>query len=165
MIKDTIFIEPVGKARPRMARRGNKVITYTPQKTAHAENIIRDHVMAQQHQFFGKDIPLVLVATFYRPRPKHLPKRFIFPTTRPDWDNYGKLLADSLEAFVYANDSQITTALIQKRFGSPPRIELIIEEEAKVDEITKMVLDKLVGQGEIEPLLSEILSKGFIKTA
>ncbi|MBA7577412.1 hypothetical protein ES708_19264 [subsurface metagenome] len=51
------------------------------------------------------------------------------PVARPDYDNYAKLLTDALEKFVYKNDSQICTALIKKRFGSPPRIELAIEED------------------------------------
>jgi len=51
------------------------------------------------------------------------------PVSRPDYDNYAKLLTDALEKFVYKNDSQITRAIIKKRFGSPPRIELTIEED------------------------------------
>jgi len=130
-MKTTIYVEPVGKARPRSTVRKGRVITYTPQKTAHAENLIRDKTMGLG-RYFERGTPLELTAVFFRDRPKSTKKDVRLPVTRPDWDNYGKLLTDALEKFVYANDSQITTALIKKRFGSPPRIELEIEED--VDE-------------------------------
>ena len=124
----TIYVEPVGKGRPRTIRKGNKTITYTPPTTAHAESLIREQVMKLE-AFYTKECPLLLEATFFRAPPKHLPKRITLPVTRPDWDNYGKLLTDALEKFVYVSDSQITTAIIKKRFGSPPRIELSIKED------------------------------------
>ncbi len=128
VIKKTILIDPVGKARPRGMMRGGRSVFYTPSKTAHAENIIRDQVM-ELKEFYDHGVPLRLEATFIRERPKRLKKTVLLPVTRPDWDNYGKLLTDALEKFAYANDSQITTAVIKKRFGAPPRIELTIEED------------------------------------
>lgn len=133
-----IYVEPVGKARPRfgISKHGTKY-AYTTSKTAHTENLIRDRVM-ELKEFYPQNIPLKLRAIFYRTRPKTLPKKVTLPTSRPDWDNYGKLLCDALEKFVYDNDSQITTAIIRKRFGNPPRIEL----ELKVDNIEIRKEDK-----------------------
>ena len=129
MVSITIYMEPMGKGRPRVWRtKKGQSVTFTPTKTAHAENLIRDKVL-ELKTFSPNDIPLVLKATFFRTRPKSLKKSVVLPVSRPDWDNYGKLLCDALEGFLYANDSQITTALIKKRFGSPPRIELEIMEE------------------------------------
>lgn len=126
-MKKTIYVEPVGKARARTVRtRGGKTITYTPGKTVHAENLIRDAIL-EEEIFFPKPLPLRIIATFYRSRPKALAKRFTLPIARPDFDNYTKLLTDALEKFIYEDDSQITTAIIRKRFGSPPRIELELE--------------------------------------
>lgn len=125
-MKIEIMVEPVGKARPRQTIKKGRVITYTPQKTAHAENLIRDKAM-QLGEYFERGTPLAITAIFFRDKPKSTKKNVRLPVTRPDWDNYGKLLTDALEKFVYANDSQITTATIKKRFGSPPRIELTIE--------------------------------------
>jgi len=127
-METVIYIEPVGKARPRVTMKGGRAFAYTPQKTAHAENLIRDKVMDLK-VFFPRDTPLFIKAVFYRTRPKSLAKRVEKPVSRPDTDNYFKLLTDALEKFVYANDSQITRANIKKRFGSPPRIELKIEED------------------------------------
>jgi len=132
-IEATILIVPIGKARARHAVKGGRVMTYTPAKTRLAEAVIQTQIRQEvlKHGVFGGAQAIKLIATFYRPRPKHLPKRVTMPVTRPDWDNYGKLVSDALEKFVYDNDSQITTAIIKKRFGSPPRIELLLEEDAE----------------------------------
>ena len=128
-IETIIYVEPVAKARARtIMTKGGKYHSYTPQKTAHTENLIRDRVM-ELGKYFDVGVPIRLEATFYRVKPKSTPKRVELPVSRPDWDNYGKLLTDALEKFIYANDSQITTAVIKKRFGSPPRIMLKLEED------------------------------------
>ena len=128
-IKTTIYVIPTAKGRTRSTIVHGHVKTYTPAKTRRAESdimaMIRTHVM--EFDSFGADVPLRIEATFYRERPKYLPKRVTMPVKRPDWDNYAKLLQDSLEKYIYKNDSQICTALIKKRFGDPPRIELLIE--------------------------------------
>lgn len=126
-IETIIYVEPMAKARPRSTIIAGRVHTYTPKKTKNAEAMIRTQVM--ELGAFGDGVPLRLEATFYRDRPKSLPKRVTMPVSRPDYDNYAKLLTDALEKFVYKNDSQITTALVRKRFGSPPRIELKLEED------------------------------------
>ena len=128
-IKTTIYVEPTAKARPRSTVVGGRVRTYTPAGTKNAEAMIKAMIRTQLMELgsFDEGVPLRLEATFYRERPKHLSKRVTVPVTRPDYDNYAKLLTDALEKFIYKNDSQITTALIRKRFGSPPRIELEID--------------------------------------
>ena len=130
-IETTIYVEPTAKARPRYTLIQGRVRTYTPAKTRNAQAMIEAMIRTQvmEHGTFEEGVPLRLEATFYRERPKHLPKRVTMPVARPDYDNYAKLLTDALEKFVYKNDSQICTALIKKRFGSPPRIELTIEVE------------------------------------
>lgn len=128
-IETTIYVEPTAKARPRSTIFHGHVQTYTPKKTRDSEAMIKAMIRTQVMELgaFEEGVPIRLEATFYRERPKHLPKRVTMPVSRPDYDNYAKLLTDALEKFVYKNDSQICTALIKKRFGSPPRIELTIE--------------------------------------
>jgi Holliday junction resolvase RusA-like endonuclease len=89
--------------------------------------VIRNVVVAKGK--FAPDVPIRMEATFYRLRPKHLPKRVQFPISRPDIDNCYRLVSDALEKYVYGNDSQITCVLMKKRFGDPPRIELLLEED------------------------------------
>ena len=58
-----------------------------------------------------------------------LKQRLKLPCVEPDGDNYEKLLNDALKGKVFANDGQITTCITRKRYGSPPRIEVEIEED------------------------------------
>ena len=129
-IKTTIYVIPTAKGRPRSTIVHGHVKTYTPAKTRRAESDIMAMIRLQLREtkvFYYANIPLRIEATFYRERPKTLAKRATMPVQRPDLDNYMKLLTDSLEKYIYKNDSQICTALIKKRFGDPPRIELLIE--------------------------------------
>ena len=125
------MVEPVAKERPRVAVKGGRTFVYTPKKTVYAEDQIRQRIMGL-NQYFERNIPVKLDAIFYRLRPKSLPKRVKLPITKPDWDQYGKLLCDAIEKFVYHTDSQVTDARIRKRFGTPPRIELTLEEDIEI---------------------------------
>jgi len=126
-----IPVEPVGKQRPRTVRtKEGRVVTFTPPRTVWTENLIRHRVM-ELGEYFERDVPLRVELTFYRQRPKSVPKKVRLPVSRPDWDNYAKLVMDALEKYAYHNDSQITTAIVQKRFGEPPRIEICLEEDEK----------------------------------
>ena len=138
-IETIIYVEPVAKARPRSTIIAGRVRTYTPAKTRKSEAMIEAMIRTQVMEIgaFEEGVPLRLKATFYRERPKHLPKRVTMPVSRPDYDNYAKLLTDALEKFVYKNDSQITSAYIKKRFGSPPRIELLITEDSEIAEVLR----------------------------
>jgi len=132
VVQTIIYVEPVAKGRPRSTVIAGHVHSYTPAKTRNAEAMIQAMIRTKARELgrFDAGVPIRLEATFYRERPKHLPKRVTMPVSRPDYDNYAKLLTDALEKFVYANDSQITTALVRKRFvdvGGPPRIELKLE--------------------------------------
>ncbi len=130
-IEATIYVEPTAKGRAKMTTVNGRGMAYTPAKTRHAEAMIEASIREQVMVFgsFNAGVPLRLSATFFRPRPKHLPKRVKMPVARPDTLNYGKLLEDALAKYVYPDDSQLTTITLRKRFGSPPRIELVIQEE------------------------------------
>lgn len=129
MIEATILVEPVAKGRPKATRLpGGRILVYTPAKTRRAETAIRE-ALVWKTGTFEAGVPLYMEVTFFRPRPKSSPKRVTMPVQKPDLDNYWKTLLDALAKFVYPADSQITTAILKKRFGSPPRIELLIMED------------------------------------
>ena len=98
-IETVIYVEPMAKARPRSTVIAGRVHTYTPKKTRTAEAMIKAMIRTQVMEIgaFEEGVPLRLEATFYRDRPKHLPKRVTMPVSRPDYDNYAKLLTDALE--------------------------------------------------------------------
>ena len=130
-----IFVDPTAKARARSTVIAGHVHEYTPKKTANAEMLIIAAIrqkIGPAFTTFDAGVPLRLEATFYILRPKSLPKRVTMPVKKPDVDNYGKLVMDALNHFVYPSDSQVTTLVLRKRFvsdGQVPRIELRIREE------------------------------------
>ena len=127
----TILVEPVAKGRPQVTMVKGKPLVYTPDKTRKAEAEIRTAIAQKilgelSRLMFEPYIPIAIEATFFLLRPKAKPKRFTMPTTKPDYDNLAKMLTDALEKFCFYSDSQITTAIIKKRYGMPARIELTL---------------------------------------
>ncbi len=122
-IKVIIPMEPIAKGRPKFTKRG---FTYTPTKTRDAEKSIRAFVSGCPS--FAPGLPLAMSIDFYLPKPKSVGKKREFPTTRPDIDNYVKLVLDSLSGILFHDDGQIVGLLAWKKYGHPSRIEIIIEE-------------------------------------
>lgn len=127
-IKTVIYVEPMGKARPRTVSKGGKTWTYTPKPTVEAEAAIRQALM-RFNKFFAAKVPLKLRVVFYRQRPKTAPKKVKYPVTRPDLDQYLKLLLDACQGYIFSDDAAIINVGAHKRFGSPPRIELCISDD------------------------------------
>ena len=116
-----IFIPmaPHGKQRPRVVRRKTKKgiipIAITPDQTVSDEHLIRFHV-GQAWKAAPLDEPLILTVTAYFDRPKSKPKKVVFPTGKPDWDNLGKLVCDSLNGLLWRDDSVIVDGGVRKRY-------------------------------------------------
>ncbi len=136
MIKFTIFGEPTPKGRPRFTRRG---IIFTPKKTKDAEN----NFLAQAVKYKPEkplEGALFVKIRIYKPKPKSKPKKVYFWTTRPDLDNYIKIL-DALNGVFWLDDSQIVKIEAEKQYGDTARTEIEIYEmvhkeiEAVVDGI------------------------------
>lgn len=128
----TILMEPVGKGRPRVVRHADNVITYTPDKTAAAEELIRVTVWEQHaRDIMSKPIPastpLSMELDFYMRRPKSVKREY--PTVKPDIDNCVKLVEDALQGFLFDNDSQVVSLTARKRYSEGlPRIEIRVRE-------------------------------------
>ncbi len=129
MVKFNIPVEPRGKQRARVVTRGGKVIAYTPKPTQDAENLIRSYI-SQNKVYFDAGIPISLKIIFFLARPKSCPKKRVLPVTRPDLDNMAKLVLDSCNKFLWADDAQITTLEVSKVYNQIPHIEMEINEDA-----------------------------------
>jgi Holliday junction resolvase RusA-like endonuclease len=46
----------------------------------------------------------------------------IYPTSRPDFDNYEKLATDALKGIVWRDDAQVVNAAFWKRYSTEPRV-------------------------------------------
>lgn len=52
----------------------------------------------------------------------------IRPTKKPDWDNVGKIICDSLNNIAYHDDNQVVDAQVRKFFSENPRVEVTIRK-------------------------------------
>lgn len=131
-IEATIYVEPTPKGRPQATNFGGHARLYTPAKTRKSEAEIVASIRKELHANFNafeKGVPLHLSATFFIPKPDSASKKVLHPVKRPDLDNYTKTLLDSLNQYIFLDDSQIVSMKLRKAFGSPPRIEILIREE------------------------------------
>ena len=114
--------KPIGKARPRVTRRG---ITYTPKPTAEREKLVR----ACFAEKYGGETPLEgpisasVIAVYPVPVSASAAKKremyggAVLPLTRPDVDNVAKLILDALNGRAYIDDSQIVSLTVSKRYA------------------------------------------------
>ena len=52
----------------------------------------------------------------------------IRPTTKPDWDNLGKLVSDALNGVAYDDDKRVVDARVRKFYSDRPRTQVTISE-------------------------------------
>lgn len=133
--------EPKGKGRPRFARRGNFISTYTPKETVAYEKLVRDSYLDQVGEVM-LDGAIEMDITAYFPIPKSTPKKRaelmrtgkIYHTKLCDSDNLAKAIADSCNGVAYNDDKQISVLHVEKYYGEPARVEVTIKELANEKE-------------------------------
>jgi Holliday junction resolvase RusA-like endonuclease len=127
----TIQTEPTAKGRPRTAFKNGVVRTYTPDKTRLAQEYIVDLLQGYKGLWFTEHIPVKMTCVFYRTKSKWLPKRETLPCRKPDLDNFLKLLSDSVNHILVADDAQFTTINMSKRWSDKeyPYITIKLEED------------------------------------
>lgn len=121
---------PVGKGRPKFARRGNFVTAYTPEKTASYENLVK---MAAAEAMAGRDILSGAVSVgihlFVTPPASWSQKKQnqaiagqgIYPTSKPDVDNVIKGIFDAMNEIVWKDDKQVVDVVVSKRYCTSAR--------------------------------------------
>jgi len=138
VIKVTIPLDPVAKARARTAFKNGKVRSYTPDKTKDAEILIASYLWEEYREVcFDRRIPLKLTVVFYRVKSKWLPKRETLPFRRPDLDNFLKLVTDAIRRVLIADDAQITSIVTKKRWAENGigHMDIKLEEDKEVEGI------------------------------
>jgi Holliday junction resolvase RusA-like endonuclease len=139
----TVPGEPVAKGRAKSSSRIGKdgagqqrVFTrhYTPEKTERYENLVR---LAAQHAMAGAALiegPVQLTVAIYLPIPQSWSKKkqekartgLVGATKKPDADNVLKALKDGMNGVVYVDDARITDIILQKRYATAPRVDVIV---------------------------------------
>ena len=137
MVMYTVYGEPVGKGRPRFARRGNFVSTYTPQKTKSYEDEIRMMAKAAMGASEPLETPITVAiyirvgipTSFSKQKRKDALSGIIRPTKKPDLDNVAKCFLDSMNEIVYLDDKQVVNLHVTKVYAETPAVEVMIKEE------------------------------------
>ncbi len=115
MISFTIHGEPVAKGRAKFCVRGGHAMAYTPAKTRVAEGDFRSQSLPYKpKELITGAISLSIV--IYKAIPKSFSKKKVIlagageisPITRPDFDNYAKLVCDAMNGIFWKDDAQIT---------------------------------------------------------
>lgn len=124
----TIFLLPKATPRPRSGRNG---IFYVKGAS--------DNKKFFKQFTINEDIPLITTPTkfqcvSYLPIPKSMHPiekicaelGFIYPVSKPDWDNLGKAYCDMIQDILIYDDSLIIEGTSIKRYSVKPRIEVTI---------------------------------------
>lgn len=134
-IKFSVPGQPFGKQRPKFSRVGQYVKTYTPGETVSYENLVK--LMYQQaakgRMFKDGDMLDVRIIAYYeipkstsKKRQKSMLEHKIRPAKKPDWDNIGKIICDSLNTVAYHDDSAVVDAQVRKFYSEQPRVDVTI---------------------------------------
>ena len=126
-----IYGEPQGKGRPRFAKKGNFVSTYTPKETLSYENLIKVEYREQGGEFYEeKELTCEIYAYFKIPKStskiktKLMEEKEIRPTKKPDVDNIAKIVLDALNGIAYKDDTQVVNLIVRKYYSARPRVEI-----------------------------------------
>lgn len=134
-IRFSIPGQPMGKQRPRVVHNGSFSRAFTPKETVSYENLVR--VMyrdaAKGKKFADEDMLDVRVVAYYsipkstsKKKRKLMLEHRIRPGKKPDWDNIGKIICDSLNTVAYHDDSRIVDAQVRKFYSENPRVDVTI---------------------------------------
>jgi len=125
MIKFKVIGKPVAKGRPRFARRGKFVATYTPKKTQQSEDDFKTQSIPHRPATpFKKAIRLTVNFSYIKPKSR---KKNAYWTTKPDTDNLVKLVKDSMNGIFWIDDSQVVELIATKHYGEENYTEVILE--------------------------------------
>jgi Holliday junction resolvase RusA-like endonuclease len=123
-----IFIpgDPVAKGRPIMGRGfGGRPTVRTPQKTVIYENLIKH---CAQQSMLGKDllegpltvgiiVSLPMLKSFTKKQREDVLNKKLYPTKKPDVDNFAKSALDGLNGIVFHDDAQVVGLTITKHYA------------------------------------------------
>ena len=130
MIRIEVPGQPVPKQRARsfIHRGSGRMCHLTPARTVNYEAEV---ALAGREAMVGKDLiqgPLAITVFAHFLMPKRGRKEGDYHTSRPDWDNVGKICSDALNGIVWRDDCQVASAQVVKTYANSPR--LVIEVRA-----------------------------------
>jgi len=114
------FVVP-GDAVPWSRAGSNSGHRYTPKRQASfmgAIKLFASQAMAGAEPIEGP-VELSIRATYLIPAswPAKRRAKAAWKASKPDADNLGKIVADALNSLAYADDAQVASLIVQKRYG------------------------------------------------
>ena len=125
-----------GKGRPRFARQGTFIKTYTDAKTLTYEKSIQTYAK----QAMGSTSPLIGAVAAYlhigipippsysKTRQKACIEGIERPTKKPDIDNIVKAVLDGMNGIVYLDDKQVVDLHLTKVYSETEGIDIMVKE-------------------------------------
>jgi len=128
---------PIGKGRPKFARRGNFVSTYTPTKTRDYETVIKEAAKKAMGSNELLETPVTVAIYITVPVPQSYSKKrteaclkdIERPIKKPDIDNIAKCFLDAMNDIVYKDDTQVLTLHVTKVYGTVGMVEVMVRED------------------------------------
>lgn len=134
-VEFVVLGDPQSKQRPRFARMGNFVRSYTPDETVRYETLVRLSYQQAGHGKLSGAIRAIIKAYFSIPKSvskkRHglMAENKILPiTVSKDGDNICKIVLDSLNKIAYDDDRQVVEIHVYKLYAENPRVEVTLEE-------------------------------------
>lgn len=125
MISFVVPGTPVGKGRPKFARRGAFTVAYTPEKTATYENLVKvkaeeamiGHALIDGAVAVSIQMLITPPASWSQKKQRAALAGEVFPTSKPDCDNVLKGLMDACNEIVWKDDKQVVDVAVSKRYA------------------------------------------------
>jgi Holliday junction resolvase RusA-like endonuclease len=135
----TFMVEgtPVPKGRPRFARRGKFVSTYSPKTTVDYETKVSESAKLAMGASEPLETPVGAYIYITLPVPASYSKKRTQaclsgqerPTKKSDIDNYCKAIFDGMNGIVFVDDSLIVSLHATKVYGTVGMVEVMIKED------------------------------------
>ena len=135
----TFMVEgtPVPKGRPRFARRGKFVSTYSPKTTVEYETKVSESAKLAMGTSEPLETPVGAYIYITLPVPASYSKKRTQaclsgeerPTKKSDIDNYCKAIFDGMNGIVFLDDSLVVSLHATKVYGTIGMVEVMVKEE------------------------------------
>lgn len=129
----TIYLIPKATPRPRCSTRG----VFYVRGASDNKKFMKDYIKNMKNL---EDIPLITTpikfyCTSYFPIPKAMNPvekilaelGYIYPISKPDWDNVGKTYCDMIQDLLIYDDSLVIEGVSKKMYSTKPRIEITLQ--------------------------------------
>jgi Holliday junction resolvase RusA-like endonuclease len=130
-VQFTLAGKPMAKGRVRFTQKGH---AYTPDRTVRYEGQLAFAAQQAMNGRLPADGPVAVTllvsmqipASWSKKKKEQAEDGFIYPTSKPDLDNFAKML-DALNMIVWNDDSQIVDLRVVKLYALAPQMTVAVQ--------------------------------------